>query len=243
MQKEKEAWFASWFNTPYYHILYKHRDFKEAGRFMTNLTKFLNLPPGSEILDLACGKGRHAIFLNKLGYKVTGIDLASQSIEFAKQYENKTLQFEVHDMRLQFPKKFDAIFNLFTSFGYFETENENIATIQSIKNSLKPDGSAVIDFLNTDFIINNLVAKETKIIDGITFELKRYIENNFICKEIKVIDGKKTLHFKERVKALTLQDFKTYFNKTGCKLEHIFGDYDLNNYDIKKSPRLILIFK
>lgn len=243
MQKEKEAWFASWFNTSYYHTLYKHRDFNEAGSFMTNLTQFLKLPPDSEILDLACGKGRHAIFLNKLGYKVTGIDLSPQSINYAKQFENESLHFEVHDMRLKYDKKFDAIFNLFTSFGYFETEVENLAIIKTIKNSLKSNGVAVIDFLNTNYIIKNLVPSETKIIDGITFKLKRYVKNNFICKEIKVIDGTNIFHFIERVKVLTLNDFKKYFNKTGCKLEHTFGDYNLNEFNEKQSPRLILIFK
>ncbi len=243
MQKEKTTWFASWFNTPYYHTLYKHRDYDEAGRFMTNLTRFLQLPKGAEIMDLACGKGRHSIFLNQLGYHVTGIDLSPESIAYAQQFENTSLRFEVHDMRLPYSGKFDAIFNLFTSFGYFETEAENITTIHSIKNSLKPEGHAIIDFLNTHYVINHLVPEETKTIDGITFYLKRYLSNGYICKEIQFVDQGEEFQFIERVKALTLQDFKDYFKKTNCDLIHTFGDYTLSPYNPETSNRLILLFK
>ena len=75
-----ESWFTSWFDTPYYHILYKDRDDKEAQIFMDNIVHYLNLPEEAKILDLACGKGRHSIYLNKLGYNVTGVDLSENSI-------------------------------------------------------------------------------------------------------------------------------------------------------------------
>ena len=243
MQKEETTWFSAWFNTPYYHTLYKHRDDKEAAQFMQKLTSFLALPKGASILDLACGKGRHAIFLNSLGYTVTGIDLAAESIEFANRFKNKTLDFRVHDMRLFFDEKFDAVFNLFTSFGYFETQKENLDTIRSIKNSLTPNGYAVIDFLNSNYVIQNLVPEETKTIDGITFYIKRFLDNNFICKDIRFTDNGEEYHFTERVRALQKSDFIQYFDKTNCNLLHTFGDYDLSEYDVNTSKRLILIFK
>ncbi len=71
MQKDTANWFASWFDTPYYHILYKDRDHAEAQHFMDNLTHYLNLPEDAKILDLACGKGRHSLYVNQLGYDVT----------------------------------------------------------------------------------------------------------------------------------------------------------------------------
>ncbi|MCD9597481.1 class I SAM-dependent methyltransferase, partial [Tenacibaculum maritimum] len=120
----KKDWFTDWFNTPYYHILYKHRNDDDAKIFMKNLTAFLPLEKSSHILDLPCGKGRHAVFLNSLGYKVTGSDLSENSIDFAKQFENNTLNFRVYDMRKPFIKKYNAIFNLFTSFGYFQEDQE-----------------------------------------------------------------------------------------------------------------------
>ena len=120
MQKETEAWYASWFNTPYYHLLYKDRDHREAALFMNTLTSYLNLRVNDTILDLACGRGRHAKYLSRKGFDVTGVDLSEESIEYAKQFESAKLHFEIHDMCLPYPQQFDAVFNLFTSYGYFE---------------------------------------------------------------------------------------------------------------------------
>ena len=84
MTKSTKQWYASWFDTPYYHILYKDRDYTEAQGFMDNLTNYLNIPEGGKILDLACGKGRHSVYLNSLGYDVTGVDLSEKSINHTK---------------------------------------------------------------------------------------------------------------------------------------------------------------
>ena len=98
LHKEND-WFVSWFDSPYYHVLYKNRDDSEAQQFMTRLTDYINLESGDTILDVACGKGRHATFLASLGFQVTGMDLSNNSIEFASQFENENLQFLTHDMR------------------------------------------------------------------------------------------------------------------------------------------------
>ncbi|MDN3723403.1 methyltransferase domain-containing protein [Aequorivita sp. SDUM287046] len=242
MQKDKTNWYASWFNTPYYHILYKDRNHREAALFMNALTNFLKLEKNDSILDLACGKGRHAKYLYKQGFDVTGVDLSEESIAFAKQYEKPRLHFEVHDMCLPYPKKFDAVFNLFTSFGYFEKEEDNLRTIKSVKAELKPNGSAVIDFLNVEFAIKNLVPKEKKKIGDIVFHIEKYVEDGYIIKNINFEDEGKEYHFVERVMALTLEDFQRYFAEANVDLKNVFGDYHLNNFDKNTSERLILIF-
>ena len=242
MTKDSKHWFASWFNTPFYHILYKNRDYKEARSFMENLTAYINLKEGSEILDLACGKGRHSHYLNSIGYDVTGIDLSEESIAFAKQFENDTLHFEVYDMSKPYSKQFDAVFNLFTSFGYFEDEADNLNTIKAIKDNLKPNGVGVIDFMNTDYVINNLVSRNDKTVDGIKFNLKRYVESGYIVKDITFDIDHKTYNFQERVKAFTLNDFKAMFEEAELVLLDVFGDYKLSKYKKDKSERLIMIF-
>ena len=236
-------WFTSWFNTKYYHLLYKSRDDQDAQIFMKHLTNYLNIPENGSILDLACGKGRHAVYLNSLDYKVTGVDLSGNSIDHAKKFENESLHFAVHDMRTSYPEKFDAVFNLFTSFGYFEDENDNIKTIKAIQSSLNEYGFGVIDFMNVDFIIENLVPEETKTVENIEFHIKRYLKNNFIYKEIRFSDANEDYFFTEKVQAISLNDFKTYFEKANITLLDIFGDYKLNKFDSKNSNRLILIFK
>jgi len=243
MIKDKTTWYASWFDTPYYHILYKDRDNNEAESFMHTLTNYLNIPEGGKILDLACGKGRHAVYLNSIGYDVTGVDLSENSIEFAKQFENDTLHFDVHDMCKPYKQQFDAVFNLFTSFGYFDKEEDNLNTIKAIKEDLNEYAFGVIDFMNTEFIIDNLVPKETKTVDGIEFKLKRYVDNGYILKDIEFTYEGVDYSYQERVRAFTLEDFKTLFEEAGVYLLDIFGDYKLHKFDAKESNRLIMIFK
>jgi SAM-dependent methyltransferase len=238
-----DTWYASWFDTPYYHILYKDRNYREAQIFMDNLTHYLNLPEKAKVLDLACGKGRHAIYLNQLGYDVIGADLSENSIAEANKNANETLHFVVHDKRIPFEDKFDAIFNLFTSFGYFEAEEDNLKTLIAIKESLTDYGFAVIDFMNVNSVLENLIPEETKEVDGIVFHIKRYLADSFIIKEIDFEDQGKKYHFEEKVKAYTLDDFKRMMEEAGIYLLDTFGDYKLKKFHKNTSERLIMIFK
>ena len=241
--KNSENWFSTWFDTPYYHILYKNRNDEEAQAFMDNITHYLNMPENGTILDLACGKGRHSIYLNKLGYNVTGVDLSENSIAIAKESSNETLQFKTHDMREPMNETYDAVFNLFTSFGYFDSHQDNIKTLKAIKESINEYGFGVIDFFNADFIIENLVAEETKEIDGITFHIKRNVENKKIIKEIRFEDKGESFFFTEKVSAFTLADFEAMMEEAGIYLLEIFGDYKLRKFYKSQSERLILLFK
>lgn len=242
-ERNTENWFTSWFDTPYYHILYKDRNYREAQIFMDNLTHYLNLPEKAKVLDLACGKGRHSIYLNQLGYNVLGADLSENSITEANKNSNEHLHFKVHDMREPFEEKFDAIFNLFTSFGYFESDEDNLTTLKAIKESLSEYGFAVIDFMNVTQVIETLVPQEVKTVDGIDFHIKRYVEDGHILKEIDFEDQGRKYHFTEKVKALTLKDFQDLMDEAGIYLLDIFGDYKLKKFHKTESERLIMIFK
>lgn len=243
LNPKSENWYASWFDTPYYHILYKERNYREAQIFMDNLTHYLNLPEKAKVLDLACGKGRHAIYLNQLGFNVLGADLSENSIAEANKNSNKTLHFKVHDMREPFEEKFDAIFNLFTSFGYFEDDEDNLKTLKAIKESLSEYGFAVIDFMNVNQVIETLVPEETKTVEGIDFHIKRYLKDGHIHKEIDFEDQGQKFHFTEKVKALTLKDFEELMEEAGIFLLDTFGDYKLKKFHKTESERLIMIFK
>ena len=240
---KSENWYSSWFDTPYYHILYKDRNYREAQIFMDNLTHYLNLPEKAKVLDLACGKGRHAIYLNQLGFNVVGADLSENSIAEANKNANDTLHFMVHDKREVFKEKFDAIFNLFTSFGYFEDREDDIKTLIAIKESLSEYGFAVIDFMNSQQVIDNLIPTETKEVDGITFHIKRSVVDGFILKEIDFENAGQAFHFTEKVRAYSLEDFQEMMNDTGIYLLDTFGDYKLKKFHKNTSERLIMIFK
>ncbi len=243
MVEDTTQWYASWFDTPFYHILYKDRDYGEAQLFMDNLTNYLNLPEHASILDLACGKGRHSVYLNSIGFDVTGVDLSENSIAHAKQFENDTLKFQVHDMSKPFGKTFDAVFNLFTSFGYFETDEANLHTIKAIKANINEQGFGVIDFMNSDYVIQNLVDEDVKTVDGIDFCQKRTLEDGYIVKTITFTHDNEDYKFQERVKALSLDDFEQLFEKANVDLLEIYGDYKLNKFHKDSSERLVMLFK
>lgn len=240
----KIEWFGEWFSSPYYHILYKNRDHNEAKLFLDNLIQYLNMKEEDRILDLACGRGRHAIYLNQKGLNVTGIDISQENIEEAQQYQNERLRFYVHDMRLTFKRDtFNYILNFFTSFGYFDTEEENESVINAAAVALINGGTMLIDFLNPYTVVHELAPEEIKDIDGIKFHITKKIDNGFIIKDIKFIDNGRKFHFYEKVKTIRRMEFLEYFENTGLEVVEIFGDYNLNPYVAEKSDRMIFLLK
>jgi len=238
------SWFINWFDSPYYHILYKNRDKKEAEFFIENLAEYLSLKKRSKLLDIACGKGRHAKHFNSLGLDVVGVDLSSNSITTAKKNENETLQFFIHDMREVYKEnRFDVVTNLFTSFGYFEKDEDEQKVINAMANNLKKEGILVIDFMNAKKVIANLVASEQKTIDFIQFNITRKVKDGYILKDVRIIDGKEEQQFQEKVKALTLADFSEFITNARLKIIDIFGNYKLEAFNAQNSDRLILICK
>lgn len=234
-------WFASWFDTPYYHKLYKNRDFGEAKNFVEQLVTELNIPIDARVLDLCCGRGRHSVQLNDLGFDVLGMDLSGQSIAFAKQFENKNLEFKEGDMRQEYAiGEFDVIFNLFTSFGYFDQLEENLQVLNAIRSYMKPNGVLLIDFLNASKIEQNLPVTEEISSEGINFKIKKSIENGFILKKISFTDAGRNFEFEEKVSAFKLTDFEKMLDQTGFKIEGAYGEYDLSQFSEHASSRLIL---
>ena len=230
-----------WFDSDYYHILYKHRDYSEARNFIDNIVEYLDLKKGSKILDLACGIGRHSIYLDEIGFKVVGTDKSPNNIKRAKASQNQSLSFLQMEMIDNTNHKYDGIFNLFTSFGYVN-HDYNLKTIKNIERQLKDNGTIIIDFMNTLFVKNNLVIEETKVIDDLSFKIKRRSDGKHIYKEIKFND-KKDYFFQEKVMDLSLNDFVNYLIKYNLKIIKTFGDYNLNEFDIKNSERLIMVIK
>jgi len=210
---------------------------------MSNLLKCLKVQENSSILDLACGRGRYSQYLSSIGYDVVGIDISVENIVEAKKSESNNLNYLIHDMRNPLKIKFDLILNLFTSFGYYENDNDNLRVIKSIKSNLNTNGKAVIDFLNIDYVLGNIVKNEEKIIDNTKFTIKRYLKEDVLIKEISVISGNKSYEFQEKVKAYRLEDFSTMLKKFNLEIIETFGDYKLNPFNKETSPRLIMILK
>lgn len=238
---EKE-WFDEWFDSPYYHLLYKHRDEDEAKEFIDRLTSYFKFKEGERAVDLACGKGRHSVYLAGKGLDVTGLDLSMKNINLASRIEMHNLHFRVHDMRKEFAdEEYDYVFNLFTSFGYFDTHEENAQTICAASKALKMGGYLLIDFLNPQVVIDQLVPTEKKVIDHIEFKISRYLENGFIVKNIQFDEDGQSYFFQERVKAIKREEFMDYFQKAGLEVIDTFGNYALEKYELHESSRMIFV--
>ncbi|MBS1564938.1 MAG: class I SAM-dependent methyltransferase [Bacteroidetes bacterium] len=239
-------WFKEWFNSPYYHQLYFNRDEKEAAAFIQLLIKHLQPFPDARMLDIACGRGRHSKMLAAAGFDVTGIDLSPASIAFAQSFETEKLHFFQHDMRLPFwMNYFDFAFNFFTSFGYFRTEREHYNVVRTIAGALKPGGTLVLDYLNVHYAEDHLVHKMDKERDGVNYHLTKWFDETHFHKKITVEDDEldHPLHFSETVAKFSLGDFNDMFSYHRLQLQEVYGDYQLGSYDVRKSPRLIMIAK
>lgn len=241
------AWFKTWFNTPYYHLLYQNRDYQEAETFITKLVSYLQLPKGADLIDLACGKGRHSIFLNKLGYNVLGLDLSVESIEHDKAFEKlhePILKFDVHDMRDPISgQPVDAVLNLFTSFGYFEDPKDDYSVFCSVYNILKPGGIFVLDFLNETYVKNNLVPQQIVERGEIIFHITRRIEDNHVIKDIAFEDQGEKFEFFEKVKLHSLEEITVLAKQNRFSVAEVFGDYQLHGFEASTSPRCITVLK
>lgn len=237
---EKQEWFASWFDSPYYHILYKNRDVSEAKPFLELLTKTLDLACGTTVLDLACGAGRHSKVLHELGFNVSGCDLSPHSIEKAKKLY-PDIAFFVQDMRDPLPGKYSVVFNLFTSFGYFDQITDNALALKNVFEALNPNGLLVIDFMNSGKVCRELKRRQEVEKDGIRFHIKKDVVNSRIIKSIAFEDKGQSYFFQEKVQALDFMDFQQLLGNAGFHITGLYGDYLLHPFDEDQSDRLILV--
>ena len=237
-------WFESWFDTRYYHLLYSNRDASEAEVFIKNLVAYLDPPDDARFCDLGCGGGRHAEVFANLGFQVIGLDLSSNNVKEATTRAHEKLSFRVHDMREGFGTEcFDYVVNLFTSFGYFDSDEDHQITIDNVAESLVSGGTFVIDYLNVEHVRRSLKMDSIGQVKDVQFEVRRLLSDRFVIKEIKVSDGDDVAYFEERVRLFRFKEFNKMLSASGLKIIHHFGDYNMMTYDPKQSPRLILIAK
>lgn len=238
-----KEWFATWFNTPYYHLLYRHRDLNEARSFIDNWLQAHPLPNNAHLLDLACGRGRHAVQLADNGYRVTGIDLSKENIAFANNhFAREGLNFVQGDMRDDLGnRQYDAVVNLFTSFGYFNTQKENQQVFDNIFQALKPNGCFLFDYLNPNTLSHINTNPETKVIDDVRFDILRRIEGEYVIKTIRVEDRGNTLTFYEKVKLIYPHTFREMLKTSGFTIEQEWGNYQLSTLNTGSSPRYITL--
>lgn len=250
------AWYRDWFDSEAYEVVYRERNLDDARRLLGLVERAAQPEPGASVLDVACGRGRHSRLLAARGYRVTGIDLAPNAIGTARrraESEALDVDFRVADMRdLPFESDFDGVVNLFTSFGYFETDAEHQAALDAMARALRPGGFLIQDFLNPDFVLDRLVPEDTRTTEAqgigtVEIRQKRWVsgDGRRLNKRITLCcfdhgTGEPDEHtFTESVRLYRRADFETLHARAGLSVRQVFGDYDGGAFG-PSSPRLIL---
>lgn len=240
-------WYKDWFNSDFYLHVYSHRNNEDAKKLVGLILSKIKLPPSAKILDSSCGNGRHAILFAKKGYEVTGFDLSTRLLELAaKECEIQKLNVKLvrADIRnFCVKEKFDLIVNLFTSFGYFESDEENFLFFKNALKMMHKESFLIFDYFNYDYIVNNLVEEDFKRYDEILVRQKRKIIDERIIKEITIEKNGEKFSYNESVKLYRINELVDVFTKFGFKPIEFLGDYYGNSFSESDSPRLIMIMK
>lgn len=233
-------WFERWFGEEYLE-LYPHRDTADAERAITLVARVAPLE-GRRVLDLACGPGRHAGRLIERGARVVGIDLSMPLLRRAQHAGFAVTGLVRGDMRhLPFAKaSFDVVVNLFTSFGYFSSDDQHRQAVSQMAAVLAPGGTLVMDYLNASRVRAHLVEHEETVIGSRPVIVDRRLEDDerYVVKEMRLIDDGRC--FNERVRLFSAGDLADLMRGQGLHVTQTFGDYD-GSPPTPDSPRAILV--
>lgn len=238
------AWYEDWFNSDAYDLVYRNRDENEAEELVELASKVVSLPPGARVLDVGCGRGRHAVSFARRGYRVTGMDLSERALSIARdraESEQLDIAFVRGDMREPVAENdFDLVVNLFTAFGYFTDPNDHFRAVLALKTAALPGGHVVQDFMNAPAVVATLVPEDERMIGDVHVRQVRRVRDGRIEKSITLSREGDVHTFQESVELLERSDFESMYRRAGLSLEHVFGDYDGSPYTTA-SPRLILV--
>ncbi len=233
-------WFEQWFGEEY-HVLYPHRDEEEARRAVALVQKAAPWEAGAWVLDLACGAGRHAAELERLGARVLGFDLSPSMLRRARvSMRGPLVRGDMRSLPFR-PGSFGLAVNLFTSFGYFRDDAEHRHVVGQVARSLRLGGRFVLDYLNADHVRRTL-RKGTEEVDGAPTEVRvrrRFSEEGrYVVKEIEL--GAENRSFQERVRLFSATELHNLLEAAGLRVDAMFGDYDGGPLD-GRATRTILV--
>ncbi|HVR43795.1 MAG TPA: class I SAM-dependent methyltransferase [Thermoanaerobaculia bacterium] len=231
------TWYREWFGEEYLD-LYAHRGEEEARAHVAFFRAQFGRIEG-EILDLACGRGRHIREFRAAGYRITGCDLSWVLLRHGLA-ELGPMPLVGADMRrLPFRDgSFGGLVNFFTSFGYFEEEEENLRTVKEMARVMTKAAPWVFDYLNVTRELGRLVEREERPTEGGKVLIERWFDITSRTFNKRITIGER--HFLERVKGYDLDEITAIFAAGGMAIRRAFGDFDGAPYTLD-SPRLILV--
>ncbi len=174
-------WVERLFDGPFGESLKQtEEDQERTRREVEFITRELGLGPADQVLDLACGYGRHALEISAGVAGIVGVDRTAAFIERARQLADErglgNARFEVADMRaLDYSAEFDAAYNYFTSWGYYD-EQANFDVLRRVARALKPGGRFLMEMIGRDSLMRRYRARSWEQADEDTIVL---MENHF----------------------------------------------------------------
>lgn len=237
------AWYEDWFGEAYL-ALYPHRDEAEAASGVRLFREAAKPPSGAWVLDLACGAGRHLPHLEAAGHRAVGMDLSATLLAEAREAAGPGALLVRGDMRdLPFAEDgFGAVTSFFTSFGYFDTVEEDRRVAGEMARVLRSGGAFLLDYLNAPFVRESLVPSDERVVQGRAVRQTRWIENATVVKKIEVLaegEGEPEVHH-ERVRLYEPAELDRLLGSVGLISTARFGDYEGAPHT-RASPRLILV--
>jgi SAM-dependent methyltransferase len=244
-----QPWYESFFGQDYLDV-YNYQFTEERATKETDFAaKALALRSGERVLDLCCGQGRHSVLLAAKGFEVTALDLSEQYLrmtEMLAQDRNAGLKTVHADMRdIPFEAHFDAIVNMFSSFGYLESESEDARVLASIHRALKPGGRVLLDLLNRDWVVSNYIQNDwhrdadgTVYLEHREFDLptsRNHVTFTAISRdgEIREIGG-------HHIRLYTLREVLGMLEAAGLTYDGVYGGFEGEDFGID-TRRMIVI--
>jgi SAM-dependent methyltransferase len=241
-------WYREFFDDLYLRVYQPLEAPEQVRREVDFIVKALDLPAGAKVLDLCCGQGRHSLELARRGFQVVGVDLSEALLYAARkraESEGLSVTFLHCDMReIDFADEFDAVINMFTSFGYLESEAEDEKVLGKVAQALKSGGKFLLDVINRDRLVRDFQAREWHaadegwlVLEERTFDhLSGRMETRWVC---VARDGVRYERLSS-VRLYTTSELRTMLERAGLKVTNLFGDYDGSPYSWD-SQRLIVV--
>ncbi len=207
----------------------------------------LNLEPQAKILDLFCGYGRHALLLGKLGYEVVGVDTSQYLIDIGiKKIETARLSQKISLLKkkkdeIGFNNEFDAVINMYTSFGFYEDDEDNFSLLKKAYDALKPGGKFLLDVVNRERVVSQPRFKNWEERNESLFLLEaydfNYLRGRAITRRIILDKGVRKEGYIS-IRLYTLAELKMALEAAGFNVEKVYGGYNGNLFT-NLSPRMI----
>ncbi len=243
-----QPWYVELFQRDWYRRFVPNLDPELTARQVEFVVQALELHPQASLLDLACGHGRHALPMAQKGFAVTGLDLSAYHLRVARKAARQAgvrLRLVQSDMRdIPFQAEFDAVINMYTAFGYFETDEEDFRVIEAVSGALKPGGRFLIDTINREWLMRHFQpSRGSELPDGsVWVERPRFdpLTSRAESQWLLVTPGGRRKRHTIRLRWYTLTELAKMLSRAGMTVRQVWGGFDGQEYGLD-SPRMIVL--